>query len=138
MGAGKAIHCWPCRAFRIPAPDGHQNYQPGLWLRRENVDMKALADETKSWLLDWFNVRFRAGRRPRNGHDALVHREQMNATRCRSRFWLPLTASISLLVGGIGIMNMMLTSIVTGVGDWLRKLWALGVRHPGSSCASPF
>ena len=23
---------------------------------RENVDMKALADETKSWLLDWFNI----------------------------------------------------------------------------------
>ena len=86
---------------------------------RENVDMKALADETKSWLLDWFNIPSAQAEDRVTVMTLSSIIEQMNATLMSFQVLVTATASISLLVGGIGIMNMMLTNVDGAYwGDW--------------------
>ncbi len=51
-GAQGMLPLTPCRTHGSCASDGTKTLSAKSWLRsRKCVDMKALADETKSWLL---------------------------------------------------------------------------------------
>ena len=93
----------------------------------EDSDMEQVAKHTKSWLLKYFKVD--------EGEEDIVEVrtmdsviKQLDQTMMSFQVLMTSVASISLVVGGIGIMNMMLTNVTERIREiGLRK--ALGARR---------
>lgn len=94
---------------------------------REEADMDAIADKTKNYICSYFNIE-------PDGDEGYVEvmtmkslLDQVNSMMMSFQLLMTSVAGISLLVGGIGIMNMMLTNVTERIREiGLRK--ALGAR----------
>ncbi|MCI6548367.1 MAG: ABC transporter permease [Coriobacteriaceae bacterium] len=104
---------------------------------REDADMDGIVARTKSYLRSYFNLPAEATEEP-TGEGAPEYYigvttmasviEQLDSTMGAFQALMTCVAGVSLVVGGIGIMNMMLTNVTERIREiGLRK--ALGARR---------
>lgn len=103
---------------------GSSGIQQIVGLAREGVDMERLAESTQVYVAQYFNLE------QENVYvqslDAVI--KQMETMMTSFSLLMGSVASISLFVGGIGIMNMMLTNVTERIREiGLRK--SLGARR---------
>lgn len=94
---------------------------------REGADMNAIGDKTKSFLIKYFNISEENQQYAVSITTMKSIMDQLDATMAAFQLLMTTVAGVSLVVGGIGIMNMMLTNVTERIREiGLRK--ALGAR----------
>ena len=107
---------------------GSENVDSIFGLAREDSDMDTVAEHTKTWMARHFKV-------PDDKQEDFIWVQtmeaiirQLDSMMLSFQILMTAVASISLVVGGIGIMNMMLTNVTERIREiGLRK--ALGARR---------
>jgi len=106
---------------------GYSSIDQIIGYAREDADMSTIGDKTKSFLIKYFDI-------SEENQDYAVSittmksiMDQLDATMASFQLLMTTVAGVSLVVGGIGIMNMMLTNVTERIREiGLRK--ALGAR----------
>ena len=120
---------------RLIGQGGYSSWQI-LGFAREGSDMYAVAANTESYLYQRYDIPYpEEGQTSFSSDEGYVYVQtaqalidQLDATTATFHMLALAVASISLLVGGIGIMNMMLTNVTERIREiGLRK--ALGARR---------
>ena len=112
---------------------GSQTVDQIVAFARDGVDVDQLVKSTKSTLEAHYHVQQDASSEGGTGGGIMVYSmkqiaDQLNSTMLAFQLLMTTVASISLVVGGIGIMNMMLTNVTERIREiGLRK--ALGAKR---------
>ena len=108
----------------------HQRLTPSLFVRAPSIEA---VDATKESVIDWLAMRYRDWDRQVSVVTSLARLEQLRAAMIVFKLILGAFAGISLVVGGVGIMNVLLASVAERTREiGVRK--ALGARRLDILC----
>ena len=128
LGGGDFVQLYMPYSTCAQRVSGYESVDQLFGFAYEGADMDAVAKATEDWLAKRFQV-------PDDEREYSIYVltmqsviDQLNATMASFQVLMTAVASISLVVGGIGIMNMMLTNVTERIREiGLRK--ALGARR---------